>query len=442
MSFPKDFIWGAASAAYQVEGAYNEDGKGMGIWDALSDGHVKRGETGNVACDHYHRYKEDIVLMKEMGLKAYRFSVSWPRIMPREGEVNEAGIRFYQDVTAELIRSGIKPMCTLFHWNLPMWVYEKGGWECEKTADYFADYVKVVVEALSDQISDWFVLNEPACFIGHGYITGMQAPFLNMNEHPEQIPERTALLSKNVLLAHGKAVEAIRKYAKTPPVVGIAMNGILIEPVGDSPEALDQAREIMFSYDRLYAGLSWWLDPILTDQIPEGIRRLLTEEEAEIIRQPLDFIGYNCYNTDNYGYGAGKVEDEYPGMPRNSMGWPITPGGLYWASRFLYERYGLPVMITENGMPNLDFVMSDGRVHDPQRIEYMKAYLTGLEKAIDEGVPVLGYLYWSIMDNFEWSEGYDPRFGLIYIDYRTQERVRKDSSYWYEEVIRNNRLPE
>ena len=218
MSFSKDFIWGAASAAYQVEGAYNEDGKGMGIWDALSDGHVKHGDNGNVACDHYHRYKEDVALMKEMGLKAYRFSVSWPRIIPEEGVVNPKGIEFYQNLVQELLDAGIEPMCTIFHWNLPMWIYEKGGWYCEEISDYFAEYTKVVVEALSDKVSYWMTVNEPACFIGAGYIAGAHAPFeslikgLDMSK-PEargQIAQKMAVLTKNTLLSHGKAVQTIR----------------------------------------------------------------------------------------------------------------------------------------------------------------------------------------------------------------------------------------
>lgn len=438
MSFPKDFLWGAASAAYQIEGAYNEGGKGPGIWDALSEGHIKHGENGNTACDHYHRYQEDVQLMKEMGLKTYRFSVSWPRIMPQEGEINEEGIQFYQNLVSELRAAGIEPLCTLFHWNLPMWIYEKGGWKSETTPEYFAAYAKVVVEALSDKVTYWMTMNEPACFIGNGHITGSQAPFESALDDPASIPSKTAALSKNVLLAHGKAVQIIRKYAKSTPKIGIALNGTLIEPLNESTEAIEAAKNIMFSDDRLYATASWWADPMLTGRIPEVMQRIITDEEAAQIRQPLDFLGYNCYNTGNYDDG---VEKEYPGLPRNSMGWPITPNALYWAAHFLYERYHMPILITENGMPNLDFVMSDGKVHDPQRIEYMKAYLKGLEKAIQEGIPVIGYTYWSVMDNFEWSEGYDPRFGLIYIDYRTQKRIRKDSSYWYERLIRTNEFP-
>jgi len=442
MPFPKDFLWGAASAAYQVEGAYREGGKGLGIWDALSDGHIKRGENGNVACDHYHRYKEDIALMQEMGLKSYRFSVSWPRIMPREGEINPEGIRFYRDLVAQLRQAGIEPMCTLFHWNLPMWMYEKGGWKSAQIPEYFSVYVKAVVEALSEDVSYWMTMNEPACFIGNGYITGSQAPFESALDDRAHIPEKTAALSKNVLLAHAQAVSVIRRYAKRPPKVGIALNGTLLEPWDDTEEALEAAREATFSERWLHSAASWWADPILHGRVPAAMGPLLSQEELGQIHQPLDFLGFNCYNSSNYEKGPGRPEAAYPGMPRNSMGWAITPNALYWAARFLYDRYRLPILITENGMPNLDFVMADGRVHDPQRIDYLRTYLRGLEKAMDEGVPVIGYTYWSIMDNFEWSEGYEPRFGLIYIDYRNQKRIRKDSSYWYETLIRGNAIPD
>jgi beta-glucosidase len=437
MGFKDGFIWGAASAAYQVEGAYDEDGKGLGIWDALSKGHVKHDENGNVACDHYHRFKEDVALMKEIGLKAYRFSVSWPRVVPEPGKVNEKGLRFYKDLVSELKAADIEPMCTLFHWNLPMWLHEQGGWRFDGVSDEFAKYAKIVVDALSDKVQYWMTLNEPTCFIGLGYAIGVHAPFETGMGKPD-LKADIARLSKNALLAHGKAVKVIRERAALPPKVGMALNGKLAAPVSDKAEDIEAARVDTSPEDSFFDNVSWWADPAILGKLPPAMRQAATPEDLAIISQPLDFFGFNCYNTANYMERDGKNPAVYPGLPRTAMDWPITPDALYWASKFFYERYGLPVLITENGMANIDFLMSDGKVHDPQRIEFVKSYLEGLQKASGEGVPIAGYLYWSIMDNFEWADGYDRRFGLVHVDYRTQKRTRKDSSYWYADVIKNN----
>lgn len=441
LTFPKDFIWGAASAAHQVEGAHDIDGKGPGIWDALVEGHVKNNETGHQACDHYHRYKEDVALMKEMGLKAYRFSISWPRVMPEKGKVNEQGLMFYKNLVNELVQAGIEPMVTLYHWNMPMWVYEEGGWHEDAIIDYFAEYTEVVVKALSDKVSHWMTLNEPACFIGNGYVTGDHAPFENNMTDVYALPAFTAKISRPVLLAHGRAVQVIREHAILPPKIGVALNGTLIEPTDDSPEALEIAKAKMFSDMALFGTFSWWADPMVLGRIPEPLKDIISDEELQIINQPLDFLGYNCYTTSNFDEWMPDHDPIYPGMPRTAMGWTITPNALYWAMKFFYERYQLPMMVTENGMTNVDFVALDGKVYDQPRIEFLKYYLSGLHKATAEGVPVMGYMYWSIMDNFEWAEGYEPRFGLIYVDYRTMERTRKASSYWYEELCRTNILP-
>ena len=438
MSFSKDFLWGAASAAYQVEGAYNEDGKGMGIWDALSAGHVKHGDNGNVACDHYHRYKEDVALMKQLGLKAYRFSVSWPRIMPEEGCINEKGLEFYGNLVDELLAAGIMPMCTLFHWNLPMWIHEQGGWLCDKGSDYFAEYVKIVVEALSDRISVWMTLNEVSTFLGAGYMDGVHAPFEQCKAGTPEAKERICALTKNILLAHGKAVRVIREQAILPPEIGIAMDGTLYMPWAETEEEIEKARTATFPEGVSCKAVNWWLEPAVKGKLHPEMERIISTEELGQIHQPLDFMGYNCYKANNYDDDFGLNPALYPGIPRTAMDWAITPDALYWAVRFYHERYGLPIMITENGMANVDFVMSDGKIHDQQRIEYLKGYLKGLKRAVDEGYPVIGYLYWSILDNFEWAEGYDKRFGLIYVDYRTQGRTLKDSALWYAGVIQEN----
>lgn len=437
MSFPKDFLWGAASSAYQIEGAYNEDGKGMGIWDSLSASHIAHEENGNTACDHYHRYKEDVSLMKEMGLKAYRFSVSWSRIMPEEGKINKQGLTFYNNLVNELINSGIEPVCTLFHYDLPMWLYEKGGWFCDSMPYYFEQYVKTIVENLSDNISYWITINEPACFIGNGYITGKHAPFRRCPNHYHSTETLSEIvrLSRNVLLSHGHAVQVIRRFAKKMPKIGAAINGALFEPESTAEKSIRQAEAHTFNKSGMFDSINWWADPMILGTVSPKMESFISKADRDIICQPLDFFGFNCYHSNNYDKYTMHNGIGYPGMPRNSLGWPVTPDALYWAARFIYARYGLPVMITENGMANLDFVMSDGRIHDPQRIEYMKSYIKGLEKALNEGIPVIGYMYWSILDNFEWDKGYDHRFGLIYVDYRTQERIKKDSYYWYADLI-------
>lgn len=438
MGFSKDFLWGAASAAYQIEGAYNTDGKGMGIWDAMSEGHVKHGENGNEACDHYHRYKEDIALMKEMGLKSYRFSVSWPRVMPEEDVVNGAGLLFYQNLVKELRNAGIEPMCTLYHWNLPMWLQEKGGWHSDEISDAFAKYSKIVVQALSKDVQYWMTVNEPACFVGNGYVTGSHAPFENNLGNLDQLGTILPPICRNVLLAHGKAVKVIREYAFTTPKVGMAINGTLILPWEQSSEGIETAREATYSENTGFAGIDFWAGPMIRGTLSPMLAPFISSDDMETIQQPLDFVGYNCYNADNYSEYTGVNPAVYPGMPRTAMEWPITGEALYWASKFIYEKYGLPILITENGMANIDFVMSDGYVHDPQRIEFLKMYLGGLMRAAEEGIPIVGYLYWSIMDNFEWAEGYDKRFGLVYVDYQTQKRTRKDSAIWYQKTIAEN----
>ena len=439
MSFPDNFIWGAASCAYQIEGAYDEDGKGPSIWDALSDGHVVHGNSGKTACDHYHHFREDVAMMKELGLKAYRFSVSWPRIIPEEGVVNEKGLDFYRELVDELIKAGITPLCTLYHWDLPMWVHEKGGWLGDSISDDFAEYAEVVVNALSDKVSYWMTFNEGTSFIGEGYIHGTHPPYNKVPDDSEEAKEITVKATKNILLCHGNAAKIIREKAVLTPKVSIATDCALYMPYDKTESEIARSVRRTFGEDINRYNLNWWLDPIM---FGTGHPRLLaefTQEELDLIHHPLDFIGWNCYMAHNYNDRPdGMMEVEWPGIPRTDMGWPVTPDALYWGVKFIYERYKTPVMVTENGVAIVDFVMDDGKVHDPQRIQFMKWYLRGLKKAVEEGCPVLGYIAWSIMDNFEWSFGYDKRFGLVYVDYLTQKRIPKDSAYWYSDVIKTN----
>ena len=432
MGFDENFLWGAASAAHQVEGAYLEDGKVLGIWDALYEGHVVRNENAHVSADHYHHMKEDVMLMKKIGLKSYRFSISWPRVITNRGVVNQKGLDFYNQLVDELLKNGIEPLVTLYHWNLPMWSYQYGGWKNEEIVEDFAFYAKVIAEALSDRVRYFITINEPQVFIAGGYVYGIHAPF-------EQCPESELLISRNVMLAHGRAVQTLRQYGKQPLLIGMAPTGSGFTPIGNTPEDIEQAKMGTFSLETRSNSNIWWADPIILGEVPDVLKPAISEEDIKIICQPLDFYGFNVYNSQNYVRPNGPNQpDIYPGLPRTAMDWPITPEVLYWMPKFFYERYKLPVMITENGMANLDFVMADGEVHDPQRVDYVKRHLQNLKKAIEEGVPVLGYQYWSIMDNFEWAEGFDKRFGLIYVDYRTGERVLKDSAYAYKKIIETN----
>lgn len=439
MGFPKNFMWGAASAAYQVEGAYNEDGRGMSIWDSLSAGHVEHGDNGNKACDHYHHFKEDIALMKQIGIKAYRFSVSWPRIVPKKGVVNAKGLAFYRELVDELVKAGIEPCVTLYHWDLPMWIYDEGGWKCEAVSDYFAEYTKLVIDALSDKVQYWMTFNEPACMIGLGYMLGIHAPFERHMDDQAEMEDVVGRTSRNVLLSHGKSAAVIRKYAKKTPKIGMALNGSVITPWSESEEDIEAAKADMFSQERSVFSFDFWANPVLGGELHPILKKVISEQDLAVIRHPFDFFGINCYSSSNYDDAPDKPNShEIPGMPRTAMNWPVTDDALYWAAKFCYERYGLPIMFTENGMANCDMLFRDGKVHDPQRIEFLGRYLTGLHRAVSEGVPVIGYMYWSIMDNFEWAFGYDKRFGLIYVDYPTEKRVLKDSAYWYRDVIASN----
>lgn len=444
MGFSKDFMWGAASAAYQIEGACDEDGKGPGIWD-ISTRESKCaafGENGDVGCDHYHRFKEDVALMKKMGLKYYRFSISWPRVMPLgTGKTNEKGFAFYYSLVDELIENGIEPIVTLFHWNYPYELQKKGGWFNDESPEWFAEYAGRVVERLSDRVKYWITINEPQVFLGLGYGRGEFPPFCKGS-----LTERF-VVTHHVLLAHARAVQVIREKAKIKPVIGMSPTGPCFTPKDGSGEALEEARRLSFDFDEESAlfSNSLFSDPVFLGDYPDrayevfqNASKIIKPGELSLISQPLDFYGVNIYQSK-----AVEKEGEYPsncymGVPKTNMGWPITPKALYYGPKFLYERYGKPIMITENGMAGHDFVYLDGKVHDPYRIDFLCRYLKELKRAVEDGVDVIGYMHWSVMDNFEWLHGFDKRFGLTYVDYRTGERILKDSAYWYKELIEKN----
>lgn len=439
MGFSNDFLWGVSGTAYQMEGAHDADGKGPGIWDVLSDGHIKHGDNGNTACDYYHRFREDIALMRQMRLKACRFSVSWPRIMPWQNQVNQRGIQFYRNLVRELAAAGITPLCTLYDWNLPMWIHKKGGWEWDGVSDQFARLAEIMLEALSDQVSVWMTLHEPAAFVGKGYMTGVYAPFETASAERRQSVQQLCRLTKNVLLAHGKAAAVIREKSVLPAQIGITVDGKLFLPWKETKKEIERARRAMFPDQEADCRfVNWWLDPVIGGRLPSVLADMVSAAERKLIAQPLDFIGYDCYKASNYDDDGGKNTAVYPGFPRTAADRPITPDALYWAVRFCQERYRLPLLIAENGMANVDFRMQGSMVHDQQRIQYLKRYLGGLRRAVDEGYQVMGYLYGSVFDKFEWTQGYDERLGLVYIDYRTQERIPKDSAMWYAQTISTN----
>ena len=449
MSFCKDFIWGAATASYQIEGAAYEDGKGLNVWDTFSHepGKILEGHTGDVACDHYHRFKEDVALMKEMGIKNYRFSISWARILPEGvGEVNEAGVAFYNALIDELLAAGIRPFVTLFHWDYPRALLARGGWENPDSPKWFEEYATLCAKRFGDRVKDFITFNEPQCFIGLGFGKGEHAPGYQLPLHA------TVPMSHYVMVAHGLAVKALREHAPGCRV-GYAPCGNPRIPASNDPKDIEAARKAYFmTWDNpsFWAfTVSWWSDPPMLGKYPEQGLELLGkylpagwEKDLETIHQPLDFYCQNIYNgnvvraADN-ALGFEEVAEPV-GHPKTAIQWPITPDALYWGPKFLYERYKTPFIISENGMSSHDVVSLDGKVHDPQRQDYMHRYLRAYKRAAEDGVDAIGYFAWSLMDNYEWAYGYTERFGMVYVDYTTQERTVKDSFYWYKGVMEQN----
>lgn len=448
MTFPSDFLWGVAASAYQIEGAATIDGRGPSIWDAFchTPGATKNADTADVACDHYHRYEDDVALMGELGVGAYRLSVSWPRVLPGGvGRVNEKGLGFYDRLVDALLARGIEPWVTLFHWDYPAALQERGGWLAPESPEWFAEYTRVVVERLSDRVTRWMTINEPQVYLGAGHLIGVHPPGLKL-ERPELLR-----VIHRALLAHGRAVRTIREHAKKTPSVGWAPVFVTHHPATDDPADVEAARARTFCVPDVPEWTfsnTWYMDPVFLGRYPEeGLARFgadmarVSEEEMRTINQPLDFSGANTYfgTSTRVGPGGVPVEARLPeGHGVTMMQWPVTPEALYWGPRFMHERYGVPLFITENGMAAHDWLHTDGAVHDPSRIDFLRRYLLQLRRARGEGVDVRGYFQWSFMDNFEWTEGYAKRFGLVFVDYATQRRIPKDSFGWYRRVIATN----
>jgi beta-glucosidase len=447
MTFPKGFIWGAATSAYQVEGAVAAEGRGPSIWDMFCrrPGAVAQNNSGDRACEHYHRYREDVRLMKELGLQAYRFSISWPRVLPAgTGPVNAAGLDFYERLVDLLLAAGIAPWVTLYHWDYPLALHERGGWLHPDSPDWFAGYAAAVVDRLSDRVRHWFTFNEPQIFIGLGYQDGSHAP-------GDRLAFGKVLrIGHHVLCSHGKAVQTIRSRAKAKACIGYALApGPVPVPASLRDEDVRAAREVFSSIaEKNCMNSSWWTDPVVFGRYPEDGLNLFEKEmpvfsnsDMSTICQPLDFLGLNVYFGKTYRAGPDGLPEAVPlaaGHVRTSFDWPVMPESLYWAARFYGERYRLPLVISENGMANRDAPGADGAVHDAQRIDFLQSYLRALRRACAEGAEVRGYFLWSLMDNFEWAAGYSQRFGIVYVDYQTQQRILKDSALWYRGVIESN----
>ncbi len=436
--FPKNFVWGAATASYQIEGAWNEDGKGESIWDRFSHtpGKVRNGDTGDVACDHYHRWREDVALMQKLGLKAYRFSIAWPRILPAgRGDVNQAGIDFYSELVDALLEAGIEPWVTLYHWDLPQALQDEGGWPARATAEAFVEYADVVSRALGDRVKNWITFNEPWVSAFVGYRDGRHAPGLTDQD-------AAVAASHHLLLAHGQSVPVIR--ANSPGAnVGITLNLTPQEPA--SPSIADRK---LATWTDGYIN-RFFLDPLVGRGYPQDIvdsfgtdMNFIQPGDMDMIAVPIDFLGINYY-TRNIDRDE-SVENNLPvvvqrGDEITEMDWEVYPKGLYNILGRLHFDYAFPaIYITENGAAFPDEVSADGQVDDPQRLSYIQRHLEMVHNAIQIGVPVKGYFVWSLMDNFEWAFGYSKPFGIIYIDFETGQRIPKSSAGWYSQVIKDN----
>jgi beta-glucosidase len=449
-TFPEGFVWGAATAAAQIEGGTDADGRGPSIWDEFcrQPGRILNGDTTATACDFYHRWHEDIALMKQIGLQAFRFSVSWSRVLPEGvGSINQAGLDFYSRLVDGLIEAGIRPYLTLYHWDLPQALHLRGGWMNREIADQFADYADVMARHLGDRVKDWITFNEPQIFLGFGYSDGSHAPGLKL-PHAE-----TMRAAHHVNLAHGRAVSRIRQHV-IDSKIGFAIAtkiGIPVRP--EDPACVEAARRFTIDPEwsenhEVWLDNAWWPEPMIHGRYPAALERhlpgfldSLPAGDLAEIQQPLDFFGFNYYfgrNIETATDRPWRVLPDRPGEQRTFIGWPVHPEGMYWASRFFHERYQLPLYVFENGLSSMDWVGLDGRVQDAQRIDFLTRYLRQFLCAHDEGIPLAGYFHWSLLDNFEWTRGYRERFGLIHVDYDTLVRTPKDSAQWYGEVIRSN----
>ena len=447
IEFPEGFLWGTATSSYQIEGAWDVDGKGESVWDNICHNtqFVRTQETGDIACDHYHLYKEDIQIMKSLGLKAYRFSISWPRIFPSgKGEINQNGVTFYDNLVNELLANQIEPVITLYHWDLPLSLQKIGGWESRKVVDAFVDYADVMFEHFGNRVKKWITFNEPKVFTTWFYSAGLY------DQKPD--PGRGYLASINVNAAHAKAVEKFRKSKNSDGEIGITLSLIHVYPNSESDVDQKAAKYVDGILNR------WYIDPVLKASYPQDVLDVLSKkyslpqippEDLKLLDDnPVDFLGINNYtctrvsgknpeDLDNFQkiIRPEKVE----GREYSESGWEVYPEGLYDLLVRVDKDYNHPIIyITENGMASKDEKIIDNVVQDDDRINYLKRYLQASHRAIEKGVKLKGYFVWTLLDNFEWVEGYSKRFGIIRVNHETQERTWKKSAHWYQEVLAGN----
>lgn len=441
--FPEGFLWGTTTSAYQIEGGYRSDGKGESVWDRFTHipGRINNNDTGDEACDHYHRYEEDVKLLKELGVKSYMFSIAWPRIFPEgKGEPNKKGMDFYRNLIGLLVENGIKPVVTLFHWEMPQKLQDAGGWANRETALHFERYARYVFKELGNTVPFWITFSEPwvSSFVSYWF-----------GGHPPGIRDySTAMLAAhNIMLAHGMAVRAFREM-EMQGEIGISLNLNPVYPASEDEMDIAAAKR----HSDFLNG--WFLDPIFRGKYPEELVNWLSNKvvfpeieagDMEIISTPIDFLGLNSYSSSSALHDPGnwplQLAFANTGKARTDSGWEIYPEGLYDLLIYLHEKYnGVKIIITENGASFKDIVESNGRIEDNDRLNYLNEHIIQVHKAINEGVNVVGYNVWSFLDNFEWNSGYSKRFGLIYVDYETQKRTIKKSGLWYKKVIERNSI--
>ena len=441
MAFKKNFVWGVATASYQIEGAAHEKDKGLNVWDVASatEGRIYDGHSGDVGCDHYHRFREDVALMQKLGIKAYRFSINWARLIPTgTGKVSEDGKRFYLELLAELKKANIEPWITLFHWDYPYALYLRGGWLNPESSRWFEQYARVCAELFGDFCDHFILINEPECFIGLGHSTGGHAPFLKLSDG------EVMRAAHNVLLGCGRAEKIIRKTVNRPVKIGTAQAYWPKLPYHERDYAL--AKRETFGCHKNFGTVSYYLDPLLFGRYPDEFLSwqrasgfTYPASDMEIIKSKFDFCGLNTYSGDYVTEREGKLVQitPPPTTPKTDMRWNVHPDALYYGPKFIWERYRLPVVYTENGVALAEWKDLNGEIKDYTRIDFIKRYLRALSRAADE-VEIDGYFHWSFIDNFEWAEGCSKKFGLVHVDYETKERTPKESAYYYQKVIETN----
>ena len=443
ITFPKDFLWGTASASYQIEGAWNEDGKGESVWDRFSHtpGKIKLGDTGDVACDFYHRYADDIALMSNLGLNAARISLSWPRIMPSgKGQVNQQGLDFYHRVVDELLKRDIQPWVTLYHWDLPQALEDSGGWPNRDLAEYFRDYAAVVADSLGDRVKHWMAFNEPWIFTILGYLMGIHAP-------GRREPLEAMKATHTVNIAQGLAIRALRESRNKPTAVGTAFSMSPVHPSTSSPEDRAAAQRWHQFYNM------WFLDPVMRGEYPQAYVQGSFADHVDIrpgdldkIKAPLDFIGINLYTRavvahDPHDHNIGVAQVRPGGEEVTEFGWEVYPPALSEMILHVAKDYpDLPIYVTENGCSYGDAPGPDGKVNDQRRVSFLRRFIGEVGRAMQAGANVRGYFLWTFTDNFEWAEGFRQRFGIVYCDFETQQRVVKESGHWYSRLARSGAL--